>query len=114
VGHITSLLYSARLGRFLNRFRKEFNTVLLDTPPMVALSDARVLARWADAVILVLRSDHTDREVALLAREQFRDDGTSLLGTILTDWNPKKNGSSSRFNKQYLGYLRYYQQSSDD
>lgn len=112
-GHITKLLYSERLGQFLNRFRREFDTVLLDTPPMISISDARLLARWADAVILVLRSDHTDRDVAIIAREQLRDDGTPLIGTILTDWDPKKAGAASGFNKRYVNYMHYYQNSRD-
>jgi capsular exopolysaccharide synthesis family protein len=112
-GPIAKLLYSERLGQFLNRFRREFDTVLIDTPPMISISDARVLARWADAVILVLRSDHTDKDVALIAREQLRDDGTPLLGTILTDWDPKKAGPTSGFNKRYMGYMHYYEGAQD-
>jgi capsular exopolysaccharide synthesis family protein len=114
MGAVTDLIHSNRLRRFLNRFRHEFDAVLVDAPPMVSsLSDARVLARSADAVILVVRSGHTCREVAMVAREQLRQDGTPLLGTILNDWNPKKAGTPKQ-SKEYLSaYVRYYQDATD-
>ncbi len=53
---IFNLLYSPRLPELLSRFRKEFDIVLIDTPPMLNMSDARVLGRLADGVILVVPS----------------------------------------------------------
>jgi Mrp family chromosome partitioning ATPase len=87
--------------------------ILIDTPPLISLSDARVLAQCADAVILVVRSGHTNRNMALIAREQLNNDGTPLLGTILTDWNPQKaKGTPSGLYSHYMrSYLRYYQRS---
>jgi Mrp family chromosome partitioning ATPase len=84
--------------------------ILIDTPPMISLADARILGQWADAVILVIRSGHTSRNAALVAREQLSDDGTPLLGTILTDWNPKKTkGTPNGLSRHYLRtYLHYY------
>jgi len=114
-GPITNLLYSPRLGRLLGRLRREFDMILIDTPPMITLSDGRILGQWADAVVLVIRSGHTNRKAALVAREQLRDDGTPLLGTILTDWNPKKTkGAPNGFSSHYLrSYLHYYHHSNN-
>ena len=50
---IANLLFSTRLPQLLKRFRREFDTVLIDTPPMLNLSDARILGRLSDGVILV-------------------------------------------------------------
>jgi polysaccharide biosynthesis transport protein len=106
-GMVASLIHSERLTMLLARLRREFHAILLDAPPMLYVSDARVLARRADSVILVVRAGHTSREVAMLAREQLQDDGNPLLGTILNDWNPKKNGNSQ--SKEYVSsYNRYY------
>ena len=79
--------------------------MLIDSPPMLALSDARVIARLADAVILVLRSGRTTRESAVAARNQLVEDGAPLIGSILTDCNPKSEGS---WNYAYDGYCKYY------
>jgi polysaccharide biosynthesis transport protein len=113
-GAVTYLIHSNRLRAFLDRFRREFDAILLDAPPMLSsLSDARVLARSADAVILVVRSSHTSRDVAIVAREQLREDGTPLLGTILNDWNPKKAGTA-RQSKDYISaYTRYYEAANE-
>jgi capsular exopolysaccharide synthesis family protein len=86
---LSSLLYSPRLTEFLQRVAKEFDLVLIDAPPMLHFADARVLGRHSDGVILVLRSGHTKRDAAMLARQRFDEDGTSVLGTILNSWDLK-------------------------
>ena len=50
----SSLLHSARLAELLACARERFDTVVIDTPPMVNLADARVVARLADGLILVV------------------------------------------------------------
>ena len=99
---IPNLLHSPRTTEVLARCRREFDTVLIDTPPMMQISDARVLGRMADAVVLVLRAGQTTRDTARAAAERFLDDGTHLLGTILNSWNPSKNGYG------YYDSYRYY------
>jgi polysaccharide biosynthesis transport protein len=86
---LSSLLYSPRLIEFLQRVAKEFDLVLIDAPPMLYFADARVLGRHSDGVILVLRSGHTKRDAAMLARQRFDEDGTCVLGTILNSWDLK-------------------------
>lgn len=84
-----NLFYSPRMERLLNRFRKEFDTIMIDAPPMIYLADARVLGRYADGVILVVRAGQTTAESALFARQRFAEDGTRILGAVLNSWNPK-------------------------
>jgi hypothetical protein len=59
---ISSLLYSPRTVELMNRMREEFHTVIIDTPPMLHIPDARVLGKLADGVILVVRSAGTTRD----------------------------------------------------
>jgi polysaccharide biosynthesis transport protein len=98
-------LRSPRMAKLLRRLRGEFDTVLIDSPPLLPLSDARVLARLVDAVILVIRSGRTTRESALAARKRLLEDGAPLIGSILTDCNPKNEGV---WKQSYDGYCRYY------
>ena len=74
---------------------------------MVNISDARVVARFADAVILVLRSALTTRDAALLAKRRFAEDGIQVLGTILNYWNPQTPGYGY-YRYYYAGYFHYY------
>jgi capsular exopolysaccharide synthesis family protein len=93
------LLHSARMAVLLERLRGEFDMLVVDTPPVTAVPDARALGRLADGVILVIRAGHTSLESAREARERFAEDGTRVLGTVLNGWNPKI---------RRRGYSHYY------
>jgi succinoglycan biosynthesis transport protein ExoP len=101
-----SLLHSERLPEMLAGLRGQFDTILIDTPPMVNIPDARVMARLADGVILILRSAHTTRDAALLAKQRFLDDGIEVMGTILNNWNPNTPGYGY-YRNYYEGYFHY-------
>ena len=105
----SSLIHSPRLPELMKLARERFDTVIIDTPPMVNISDARVVSRFADAVILVLRSAVTTRDAALLAKRRFVEDGIYVLGTILNYWNPKTPGYGY-YRYYYAGYYSYYGQ----
>ncbi len=103
----SSLVHSERLPELLKIARDKFDTVVVDTPPMVNISDARVVARHGDAVILILRSAATTRDAALLAKRRFNEDGIQVLGTILNWWNPSTPGYGY-YKYYYAGYYHYY------
>ncbi len=88
----TNLFYSPRMSRLLARFRREFDMILIDAPPMIHLADARVLGRLADGVILVVRAGQTTTESARFAIQRFAEDGTRVLGTVLNSWDPRRYG----------------------
>lgn len=88
---ISNLLYSHRMLELLQRLRSEFDIILIDTPPMLDISDARILGRLADAAILVFRAGKTSRDAAMAAKRRLTDDGIPVLGTILNAWDVKNN-----------------------
>ncbi len=100
-------LYSPRLAEMIQAARDQFDIVLIDTPPMLQMPDARVLGRYADGVVLVVRSDQTTQDAAVLACERFLDDGTRVLGAILNDWNPKRSNFYA-YTESYDRYTHYY------
>ena len=105
-----NLLHSRNMALLLRQLEKEFDMILIDTPPMLQMPDARVLGRLADGVILVIRAGQTTRDAALAARQRFADDRTRVLGTILNDWNPKSspNGRYGYYNAYYKGENDYH------
>jgi capsular exopolysaccharide synthesis family protein len=110
-----SLLFSPHLQELLKRFKNEFDTVLIDTPPTLQMPDARVIGRLSDAVVLVTRANHTTRDAAVAARQRFGEDQTRVLGTILNDWDPRlaPNGYYGYYKGYYHGgYKSYYSKSS--
>jgi capsular exopolysaccharide synthesis family protein len=86
------LLSRRRSQELMDQLRRQFDAVIIDTPPVMHLADARVLGRLADAVVLVVRAGETNRDVAIAARRRLAEDGIPLLGTILNDWNPDTLG----------------------
>ncbi len=94
----TSLLYSGRMPQLLKTLRSEFQTIIVDTPPMLQIPDARVVGRMVDRVIMVVRAGKTTRDAIIAANQKFSEDGTKVLGTILNDWNPKQSPGG------YYGY----------
>jgi len=90
--NVSRLFYSTRMADLAARLRNEFDAVLIDTPPVLSVADARILSRLADAVVLVFRAGRTTRDAAAMAVNVFEADGVPVFGTVLNDWNPRTMG----------------------
>jgi receptor protein-tyrosine kinase len=86
--NIFGLLNSGRMSRLLPLFRAEFDYVLVDAPPCLEFADARIMARYAEESLLVVRANYTDRRTVQTAVQRLRFDGIPLLGVILNRWDP--------------------------
>jgi len=84
--------YSTRTAALIDHFRDKFDSVIIDTAPLLQLPDARILGRLTDGVVLVLRAARVRRESAAAAEQRLYEDGVPVLGTVLNDWDPRKNG----------------------
>jgi len=93
---LSTLIHSERLGTLLNRLRSQYDLILIDSAPLLLVPESRVLARSADALVLVLRAGVTTVDVAVAARRRATEDQVPLIGTILNDWKPETTG--------YYGY----------
>jgi succinoglycan biosynthesis transport protein ExoP len=94
------LLEPATLGALLHQLRREYDVIVLDTPPVLVSADAATLAASADGVILVVRAGQTDRRAAELARQRVSSAGGQVLGAVLND----PDGLVSRFDQSYYAY----------
>jgi Mrp family chromosome partitioning ATPase len=101
-----NLLHSPLLRELLAKVKQQYDMVLIDTPPMLQMTDARLVGRLADAVVLVARARKTTRDAILAAYQRFSEDRIPLLGTILNDWDPKHSRAG------YYGYHGYYANST--
>lgn len=78
------ILSGAGMTQLLDDVRREYDFIVLDTPPALAVADSRTIAALSDAAIFVARSNQTPSHAASLAIEQFGHDRTVMLGTVLT------------------------------
>src|SRR5437016_5275772 len=79
------LLSSPRLREALERLRSQYDFVIVDTPPVLPVTDAVVLAREADAVVLVVKGHGTPSGLVREARDRLLMAGAALLGVVVND-----------------------------
>ena len=84
-------MFSKKTANLLAQAKKQYDTILIDTPPMLFTPEARILGRLADAVVLIVRASRTTKDDALTCTERLAEDRTPLLGTILNDWKGETN-----------------------
>jgi len=75
------LLSNGRLKVFLQRVEPLFDWIILDTPPVIPVSDSTLLANFCDGVLMVVLANSTPSDLARRAREEFQD--KLLLGMVL-------------------------------
>ncbi|WP_297989629.1 CpsD/CapB family tyrosine-protein kinase [Anoxybacillus sp.] len=88
------LLGSSAMEELLAEAYKQFDLVLFDTPPVLAVTDAQILANQCDGTILVVHSGKTEIEAAQKAKELLINAKGKLLGIVL---NQKKQKESSYY-----------------
>jgi succinoglycan biosynthesis transport protein ExoP len=104
VDGVSGLLHSAALNELLARCRKEFDLVLVDSPPMMLYPDARVLGTISDGVVLVVRADRTSRdEVVRTCYQVLMEDGINILGTVLNGFRvePARHRTYTNYYRRY-------------
>ncbi|UCG33181.1 MAG: polysaccharide biosynthesis tyrosine autokinase [Phycisphaerales bacterium] len=82
-GFDAELLANGVLASCLRRWKSRYDFVLLDSPPVLPVADARILAGQADGTIMVLRASHSRRPEVVQAYADLSAAGGTLLGTIL-------------------------------
>jgi capsular exopolysaccharide synthesis family protein len=96
------LVGSTRMREVLERAREEFDFVILDSPPVTPVSDAVVLARVSDGVVLVVKGQDTPKDLVRRARDQLALTGAHLLGAVMN--NVGSAWGDFGFYQRYYGY----------
>jgi capsular exopolysaccharide synthesis family protein len=96
----SELLTSTQFEEVLGRLRERFEFVIIDSPPMLAVTDATAVAPRVDGTLLVLRLDKRSRTTARRAGELLDSVGAHVLGVIVNGVGSSRAGS-------YYGYGGY-------
>lgn len=95
------MLSSKKLKEFLEKVKEEFDCIIIDSPPVMAVTDAQILSTIVDGVLIVAAPGQTEKEGIIKAKEQISKVNGKLLGVVLTKM-PMKKG------KGYGNYYYYY------
>ncbi|MFC1681342.1 GumC family protein [Pseudomonadota bacterium] len=99
------MLSSEKFARLLSELRSSFDHVIVDSPPILPVSDAIVLGSLTDACILAVRGEHTNRSASVNALNTLQNSGVNVIGVALTQVQRKK---SSYYTDGYYGYYGEY------
>jgi capsular exopolysaccharide synthesis family protein len=93
------LLQSEAFRRTLERLKADFDRVIIDSPPIVPVTDATVLSTRVDGTVIVVRASVTTRELARRAVRSLRDVSGRTVGVVL---------NAVDLENRYSGYYQYY------
>lgn len=100
------LLGSFKIEKILDYFKSRYDMIFFDTPPIVAVTDSTLLGTRMDGVLMVVKSHHTDRDIALWASNSLRKVGVRILGTVFNDIDLTHRYSSYGYYKYYYHYYK--------
>lgn len=81
----SELLASKQFEKFLSQASESYEMVIIDTPPLLAVTDSQILATKLDGVVLVARSGQTETQQLEESVEAIKKVNGNLLGTVLND-----------------------------
>ena len=87
----SEMLASRAMTAFIKEMKNEFKYIILDTPPLQAVTDAQVLSTKADGVLLVVRSGSTKKDAVLNSVDLIKKVQGKVIGTVLNGVENKKN-----------------------
>ena len=102
------LLLSKAFTDLMKILNKEYDMVIVDTPPVGVVIDAAEIAKCCDGVIFVVKYKHTHRRELIDAKQQITQTGTPILGCILNDVTFDSISSKKYYGKSYYSHSGYY------
>src|SRR5439155_25569875 len=87
----SEILNSQTFADVLEELSGRYDHVLLDSPPVMPVTDARILAASCDATMLALRAEKSTRKGAIYARDVLHSVGSRILGVVVNDV-PRRKG----------------------
>lgn len=103
----TELLENPVFGQLLERLKKEFDLVIVDSPPVGAVTDSLLIAERVDEVVYVCRFNRAYRKHIRLYMRTLRQGKNEVLGVVLNGLSPRRIEYYSNY-RYYRSYKKYY------
>ena len=99
------LISSERMKEMIGILSKRYDHILIDSPPLINVTDPVILSTLVDGVILVVHGGKTTRDVVRRARHELAAVGAKVFGVVLNNVDLRKDGYSDYYyNRYYSGY----------
>jgi capsular exopolysaccharide synthesis family protein len=98
----SELINSPRFKEILDYAGKRWDRIILDSPPILSVTDSTIMSRMVDGVIMVVRAGHTNAKIAVFCREKLDHVQARFIGVILNQ------ADINRGNDYYYYYANYY------
>jgi capsular exopolysaccharide synthesis family protein len=100
----SELLHSERFVETIALLREKYDFVIFDSPPVVAVTDALIIGKLTDGIVLVVRSRKTTRPALRFVLKELRNINVNIIGVILNDLDLARR----RYYYYYRGRYHYY------
>lgn len=106
----SELLSSKRMEILLDTLKEKYDYIIVDLPPIAAVSDALIVSKLTDGIILVVRQDYSDKRLLNDAIRQLKFNEANIIGTVFNCAHVENSyyGKYGRYNK-----YEYYTRKSD-
>ena len=101
---VLSLLYANKLREFIAEHKLRYDKIVFDSPPIIGVSDASVLASVVDGVVLLIQHRRNPQSMVLRARQIVDGVKTPILGVVLSQVPPGAGEDYSYYTSNYAYY----------
>jgi len=112
----SELLGSTKMAQFMSWAKENYDFIVIDSPPVAAVTDSSVLVPHVDGVVMVVRADRTPCRVAAHGRELIENAKGKVIGAVLNDVQRQRGGYYGYgYGYYHYGYHnRYYSETKEE
>src|SRR5699024_9028667 len=96
----SELLSSVKMAQFLRELKNHYDMIIVDSPPVLAVTDAQILSKHTDGTVIVTDVKNNNVHRLKEAKQQLEKTDAKILGVVLNNVNMKKE---SKNNYHYYG-----------
>ena len=104
----SELLSSNRMANLMQQLRQDYDYIVVDLPPITAVSDALAISKFLDGVIMVVRSGVSEQQMLAEALRQLEMVNVRILGFIYRDCAVSGKKYGKKYSKKYYKYYNEY------